>query len=139
MADKQLEQDEIYFEFAADFKMLRLLRDSTANLLSKLGFSSEAINNTLLIINEAFADIIEYSYDFDRTKIIIVKVLITDAGVEFVFRDFGRVNEILQRLEKNRGTIQSDTKDISLIEKLADDYFIKKVDKGNELHIIKNK
>jgi len=139
LADKQMDQDEIYFEFAADFKMLRLLRDSVANLLSKLGFSSETLNNALLIINEAFTDIVEYSYDFDRTKIIIVKVLITDAGVEFVFRDFGRANEVLQRLGKNKETIQSDTKDISLIEKLADDYFIKKMDKGNELHIIKNK
>lgn len=74
----------------SDIGILGSIRKFAADLTKREGFSNNSVYDVELAIDEAIANIIEHSYDFERENEIKIELLFTDEMISVVIVDKGK-------------------------------------------------
>ncbi len=82
-------KDCITLSFKAKKENVRIVRAVVRNFLVLKGVYEQDIFDSELAIDEAVANIIEHTYNYDESKVIIMTLVWENNEMEVILRDFG--------------------------------------------------
>lgn len=133
-----IEQNQIILKVKSDDKYLKLIRAVIREVAVIAEFPSKDINDIILAVDEACANIIEHTYGGDKTKDIFVKLSLQDGGIEILLRDYGKKLDPVKLWGRKLDDIKPRGLGIYLMKKVMDSvmYSLDNED-GNELVMVK--
>ncbi|MEA3346839.1 MAG: ATP-binding protein [Candidatus Auribacterota bacterium] len=133
-----IEQNQIILKVKSDDKYLKLIRAVIREVAVIAEFPHKDINDIVLAVDEACANIIEHTYGGDKTKDIFVKLSLRDGGIEILLRDYGKKLDPVKLWGRKLDDIKPRGLGIYLMKKVMDSviYSLDNED-GNELVMVK--
>ena len=132
-------QNQIILKVKSDDKYLKLIRTVIKEVAIIAEFPRKDINDMVLAVDEACANIIEHAYDGDKTKDIFVKLSLQDEGIEILLRDYGKKLDPVKLWGRKLDDIKPRGLGIYLMKKVMDSVMYSLDNKdGNELVMVKH-
>ena len=123
--------------FHAKKENVRIIRAVARNFLLLRGVFEQDIFDTELALDEAVANVIEHTYKYDETKIIVVTFVWEDGILDVLIRDFGPKVDPSKIKPRALDEIREGGLGVYIIQKIFDVMEWKDVEMGNLLHLQK--
>jgi serine/threonine-protein kinase RsbW len=135
-------KDYILFAFSAKMENIRCVRAVTRSFLKMRNVSDGEVFDTELALNEAVANIIEHTYQYDSGQKIVF-TLYWDPQQnrgDFFLRDFGSKVEIEKIASRALDKLEDHGLGVHIIQNLMHGMHFENhtIKKGNLLHLYKN-
>lgn len=130
----------IEIEILSKTKYIKILRESMKYFLRLNDYGNEEqIFFMELALNEAIANVIEHTYEFDEEKKIIIKFEIDNNQFKVYIRDFGEKINTDEIKSRDLDEIKDHGLGVHIITQVFDKMMWKDInEKGNLLILIKN-
>ncbi len=130
--------NQVILKVKSDDKYLKLIRSVIREVAVIAEFPRKDIDDMVLAVDEACANIIEHAYGGDKTKDIFVKLSLKDEEIEILLGDYGKKLDPVKLWGRKLDDIKPRGLGIFLMKKVMDSvmYNLDNED-GNELIMVK--
>ncbi len=131
-------KETMTLHFHAKKENVRIVRALVRNFLLLRGVFEQDIFDTELAVDEAVANVIEHTYNYDETKIIIFTMVWDGNSLEVLLRDFGPKVDPSKVKPRPLEEIREGGLGVYIIQKIFDEMYWKEIEgPGNLLYLKK--
>ena len=131
-------REVLTMSFHSKKENVRIVRAVVRNFLLLRGVFEQDIFDTELALDEAVANVIEHTYKYDESKIIILTLIWEDGQLEVLIRDFGPKVDPSKIKPRPLDEIREGGLGVYIIQKIFDEMRWKEINApGNLLYLRK--
>ncbi len=124
-------------EINSDCNLLSAIRVLVRQVVSGMEFSEHTIDQIVLAVDEACANIIRHCYHMEDDQKIILSIIEERDGLRFELKDFGPSQSLEQFIHRKLEDVRPGGLGVYFIKQIMDNIDLKNETDGNRLIMVK--